>query len=157
MGDQGNLASWLSKIESSHFKSWDLGLDRVTAVGKALGVLKPAPIVVLVAGTNGKGSTCEYLSEFGIRNGLKVGKSTSPHVFEFNERIQIDNEPLADEKIIRAFRLIEERRGATSLTYFEFSALAAMVCFQWERVDVAILEIGLGGRLDAMNLSLIHI
>ena len=64
MGDQGNLACWLSKIESSHPKSWDLGLDRVTAVGKELGVLKPAPIVVLVAGTNGKGSTCEYLSEF---------------------------------------------------------------------------------------------
>ena len=152
MGDQGNLASWLSKIESSHFKSWDLGLDRVTAVGKQLGVLKPAPIVVLVAGTNGKGSTCEYLSEFGIRNGFKVGKSTSPHFFEFNERIQIDNEPLADEKIISAFKLIDEIRGAISLTYFEFSALAAMVCFLRERVDVAILEIGLGGRLDAMNI-----
>ena len=97
-------------------------------------------------------STCEYLSEFGIRNGFKVGKSTSPHFFEFNERIQIDNEPLADEKIISAFKLIEEIRGAISLTYFEFSALAAMVCFLRERVDVAILEIGLGGRLDAMNI-----
>ena len=152
VGDEGDLASWLSKIESTHFKSWDLGVERVKAVGRELGVLKPAPVVLLVAGTNGKGSTCEYLSEFAMHNGLKVGKSTSPHIFRFNERIQVDNVPVPDEKIVSAFELIEEKRGTISLTYFEFSALAAMVCFLSERVDVAIMEIGLGGRLDAMNI-----
>ena len=122
------------------------------AVGRELGVLRPAPVVLLVGGTNGKGSTCEYLSEFGIRNGLKVGKSTSPHIFRFNERIQVNNNPLPDEQIVNALKLVEEGRGTISLTYFEFSALAAMVCFLSEQVDVAILEVGLGGRLDAMNI-----
>ena len=150
--EKNDLGFWLSKIQSTHFKSWDLGLERVEAVGRALGVLRPAPVVLLVAGTNGKGSTCEYLSEFGIRSGLKVGKSTSPHIFRFNERIQVNNTPMSDEKIASALKLVDEKRGTISLTYFEFSALAAMVCFQSEEVDVAILEIGLGGRLDAMNI-----
>ena len=149
---ESDLAFWLSKIQSTHPKSWDLGLERVKAVGRELGVLRPAPVVLLVGGTNGKGSTCEYLSEFGIRNRLKVGKSTSPHIFRFNERIQVNNTPLPDEKIVSALKLVEEQRGTISLTYFEFSALAAMVCFLLEEVDVAILEVGLGGRLDAMNI-----
>ena len=149
---ENDLEFWLSKIASTHFKSWDLGLERVKAVGRELGVLRPAPVVLLVGGTNGKGSTCEYLSEFGIRAGLKIGKSTSPHIFRFNERIQVNNTPLPDEQIVNALKLVEEGRGTISLTYFEFSALAAMVCFLSEQVDVAILEVGLGGRLDAMNI-----
>ena len=146
---ENDLEFWLSKIVNT-LKSWDLGLERVKAVGRELGVLRPAP-VLLVGGTNGKGSTCEYLSEFGIRAGLKIGKSTSPHIFRFNERIQVNNTPLPDEQIVNA----QTGRGGTgdiSLTYFEFSALAAMVCFLLEEVDVAILEVGLGGRLDAMNI-----
>ena len=118
---ESDLAFWLSKIQSTHPKSWDLGLERVKAVGRELGVLRPAPVVLLVGGTNGKGSTCEYLSEFGIRNRLKVGKSTSPHIFRFNERIQVNNTPLPDEKIVSALKLVEEQRGTISLTYFEFS------------------------------------
>ena len=147
-----DLEWWLSYIESVHAKSWDLGLERVSKVAQRLDVVRPAPVVVVVGGTNGKGSVCEYLSEFGVRNNLKVGKSTSPHMLDYNERIQINNELLPDEEIVDVFRLIESSREEISLTYFEFSALAAMLTFVREQVDVAILEIGLGGRLDAMNI-----
>ena len=88
--EESDLEFWLSKIASTHFKSWDLGLERVKAVGRELGVLRPAPVVLLVGGTNGKVQPAS-ISEFGIRNRLKVGKSTSPLIFRFNERIQVNN------------------------------------------------------------------
>lgn len=147
-----NLDDWLSRIEQLHPKSWDLGLERVGEVGRRLDVLKPAKTVFLVAGTNGKGTTCEAIAGLCRRRGLRVGKSTSPHLVSFNERIVVDGEPASDEAICGAFAAIEAARGDISLSYFEFGALAAMLLFREASVDVAVLEIGLGGRLDAMNI-----
>ena len=131
---------------------WDLGLDRVSEVGRRLKVLHPAVTTVLVAGTNGKGSTCEYLERFAMANGLSVGKSTSPHIHQFNERIAIDGVAVPDQSIVRAFQEIESARKEITLTYFEFATLASLLLFCEQKVDVAILEVGLGGRLDAMNI-----
>ena len=131
---------------------WDLGLDRVSEIGSRLNLLHPAATTILVAGTNGKGSTCEYLERFAMANGLNVGKSTSPHLHQFNERIAIAGVPVSDESIVRAFQEIESARKEITLTYFEFATLASLFLFSQAKVDVAILEVGLGGRLDAMNI-----
>ena len=131
---------------------WDLGLDRVNRVATALNVKHPASTVILVAGTNGKGSYCEALNTLSMEAGLKTGLTTSPHIHQFSERIRIDGRPVEDEVIVAAFDSIEEARGETTLTYFEFASLAAMVIFESNALDVAILEVGLGGRLDAMNV-----
>ncbi|MFT4720965.1 MAG: dihydrofolate synthase/folylpolyglutamate synthase [Candidatus Azotimanducaceae bacterium] len=147
------LADWLLIIEQQHPVKWDLGLARVGEVGRRLGVLKPAPLTFLVAGTNGKGSTCEYLYQLCRTQNLKVGKSTSPHLQRFNERIEVQGEATTDAEICRAFAAIDEARAEISLSYFEFGALAALLVFKWQAVDVAILEVGLGGRLDAMNMT----
>ena len=147
-----NLDDWLTRIESAHPVSWDLGLERVGRVGRTLDLIHPGERVVLVAGTNGKGSTCKYLSDMGRMAGLKVGLTTSPHLFKFNERIEIDGQPVEDDEIVSAFEAIETARGDTSLTYFEFASLAAMFVFRQNEVDLTILEVGLGGRLDAMNI-----
>lgn len=147
-----DLNDWLARIQRVHPVDWDLGLERVGRVGKVLGIEHPGEKVVLVAGTNGKGSTCQYLSDMARAAGLTVGASTSPHLFQFNERIVIDGQPVADSLIVEAFEAIEAARGETSLTYFEFSSLASMLIFQWKAVDLSILEVGLGGRLDAMNI-----
>ena len=147
-----SLDHWLSYIQEVHPVGWDLGLDRVSEVGRRLKVLHPAVTTVLVAGTNGKGSTCEYLERFAMANGLSVGKSTSPHIHHFNERIAIDGVPVPDQSIVRAFQEIESARKEITLTYFEFATLASLFLFCEQNVDVAILEVGLGGRLDAMNI-----
>ena len=118
----------------------------------ALNVKHPASTVILVAGTNGKGSYCEALNTLSMEAGLKTGLTTSPHIHQFSERIRIDGRPVEDEVIVAAFDSIEEARGETTLTYFEFASLAAMVIFESNALDVAILEVGLGGRLDAMNV-----
>ena len=152
LGTGASLDEWLDGIIGLHPVSWDLGLVRVAEVGKRLALLHPAPTTLLVAGTNGKGSVCEYLERFALANHLRVGKSTSPHLLRFNERIALDGSPASDELIVQAFEQIDQARGDTSLTYFEFAALASMLIFQQADVDVAILEIGLGGRLDAMNI-----
>ena len=146
------LEDWLSYIETVHPFGWDLGLNRVSEVGHRLELLRPAPTTILVAGTNGKGSTCEYLERFAKADGLSVGKATSPHIHLFNERIAIDGKPVADQSIVRAFQQIESARKEITLTYFEFATLAALFLFSEKKVDVAILEVGLGGRLDAMNI-----
>ncbi len=145
------LDDWITLIESRH-PGWDLGLERVTEVGKRLDVLKPAPQVILVAGTNGKGSTCEYLTGLSMKAGLTVGTSTSPHFRRFNERIRVNGVEVDDDVIIAAFSEIEAAREEISLSYFEFSTLASLVVFKHQQVDIAVLEIGLGGRLDAMNI-----
>jgi dihydrofolate synthase/folylpolyglutamate synthase len=151
--DKGfSLNDWLSYIEEVHPLGWDLGLNRVREVGRRLRLLHPAAKTIVVAGTNGKGSTCEYLERFAIANGLSVGKSTSPHMFLFNERIAINGKPLSDQSIVRAFEEIESARKKITLTYFEFATLASLLLFSKQKVDVAILEVGLGGRLDAMNI-----
>ncbi len=146
------LADWLEYIETIHSSSWDLGLERVGAVAEHLQLSKPAPTSVIVAGTNGKGSTCVCLEQILLAAGLSVGCTLSPHVHEFNERIRINGQELDDPALCAAFEVIEAGRGDTTLTYFEFAALAALHCFRQASVDVAILEIGLGGRLDAFNI-----
>ena len=147
-----SLDDWLSYIEEVHPLGWDLGLNRVSEVGRRLELLRPLATTILVAGTNGKGSTCEYLERFAMANGLSVGKSTSPHIHVFNERIAIDGKPVSDQSIVRAFQQVESARKELTLTYFEFATLASLFLFKEQKVDVAILEVGLGGRLDAMNI-----
>ncbi len=151
MFDRNSLAQWLSYIESVNMKTIDMGLERTEIVRQKLS-LKPACPVITVAGTNGKGSVCAYLTAIYHAAGLKVGTLTSPHLLKFNERICINGEPVSDELIIRAFCAIEDTRADTTLTYFEFNALAAVWIFAQEQVDVMVLETGLGGRLDAVNV-----
>lgn len=151
-GADAGLDRWLDYIGSVHPVGWDLGLDRVASVGAKLEVLHVADTVILVAGTNGKGSTCEYLEQFALSSNLSVGKSTSPHLSHFNERIAVDGSPVSDADIVEAFLEIERARGDITLTYFEFATLASLVVFKSRQLDVTILEIGLGGRLDAMNI-----
>lgn len=146
-----SLAKWLSYVESLHPKSWDLGLVRVQTVAERLPPISSGT-VFLVAGTNGKGSTCEYIDQLCRCCGLVVGKSTSPHLINFNERIQINGQTASDEEIVSAFDTIERARGDISLTYFEFAVLASLLIFTNHKVDVSVLEVGLGGRLDAMNI-----
>jgi dihydrofolate synthase/folylpolyglutamate synthase len=145
------LADWLAYIERQHPAEVELGLERVARVAGALGLL-PAPVpVVLVGGTNGKGSTLGFLEAALAAAGHRVGAYTSPHFFRFNERVRIGGEPVADAPLAEAFAAVEAARGETPLTYFEFSTLAAMVVFAGQ-AEVILLEVGLGGRLDAVNI-----
>ena len=147
------LATWLDYIERQHPVAWDLGLARVGTVADRLNVRAPAPLVLTVAGTNGKGSTTTAIEHFLIALGLKTGATFSPHLFEFNERIRLDGKEVDDEAICAAFVAIESVRGETSLTYFEYAMLAAFWSFKRAKVDAAVIEVGLGGRLDASNIA----
>lgn len=146
------LGQWLSHLESLHPREMELGLERVSGVAADLDLLAPAAPVVTVAGTNGKGSTIAVLESLFSQAGRKVGCFTSPHFLRFNERIRVDCDEVPDVEIVAAFEQIEAARGSTSLTYFEFSTLAALLVFRARRVDVLLLEVGLGGRLDASNI-----
>ncbi|HET9114287.1 MAG TPA: bifunctional tetrahydrofolate synthase/dihydrofolate synthase [Burkholderiales bacterium] len=146
-----SLSEWLVYLESLHGKTIDMGLERVAIVAAQLFTAMPMAIVT-VGGTNGKGSTCAYLEAILIEAGYRVGLYTSPHLLRYNERIRINRTPVSDEALVSAFDRIEAVRGKTSLTYFEFGTLAAMHLFEQAAVDVAILEVGLGGRLDAVNV-----
>ena len=148
--DADNLADWLAHLEALHPSAIDMGLARVAQVRDAMG-LRPAFPVITVGGTNGKGSTCAMLSAAYKAAGFKVGTYTSPHLLHYNERVAVDLQPAPDAAIVESFRAIERARGETSLTYFEFGTLAAMQQFIAEGVDVAVMEVGLGGRLDAVN------
>ena len=152
VGEKNDLGFWLSKIESTHFKSWDLGLERVEAVGRALGVLRPAPVVLLVAGTNGKGSTCAYLAEMARTKGERVHIYTSPHLVNFNERILLDSTPVDDKTLIEAFARCEAANFGEPITFFEITTAAALLLFSEHPADRLILEVGLGGRFDATNV-----
>ncbi len=134
-----------------HPSAIDLGLDRVRCVSAALG-LNPGFLVITVGGTNGKGSTCAYLEAMLTAAGYKTGLYTSPHLRRYNERVRIAGEESNDADLIAAFERIDAARGETSLTYYEFGTLGAMLQFVDAEVDVAILEVGLGGRLDAVNI-----
>jgi dihydrofolate synthase/folylpolyglutamate synthase len=147
-----NLEEWLALQESVHPKTIDMGLTRVSAVARALGVDKPAYRVITVAGTNGKGSTVVHLDGLLRAGGASTGMFTSPHFVRYNERIRVNGSDASDDEIVAAFERIEDARGPTTLTFFEFNALAALLIFTERKVDVAILEVGLGGRLDAVNL-----
>lgn len=146
------LAMWLDYLASIHTSAIDLGLDRVQAVAKSANLTKPAPTVITVAGTNGKGSTCAIMEAILLDAGYSVGVYSSPHLIRYNERVRVNGHDLDDEKHAQAFAFIEQQRGDISLSFFEFGTLAALRLFQTENVDVVLLEVGLGGRLDATNV-----
>lgn len=147
-----NLGGWLAWQEQSHHLSIDLGLERVAKVYRALNSENIKPLTITVAGTNGKGSCIAYLESFYRHQGYRVGAYTSPHILRYNERIKIDGQPVADELICEAFERIERVRNDTSLSYFEFGTLAALDIFSRSQLDIQLLEVGLGGRLDAVNI-----
>ena len=146
------LADWLKLHESVHPRSIDMGLERVTRVAQALNLTEPVSAVITVGGTNGKGSVAAHLEALIGAHGARVGLFTSPHLLRYNERIRVDGAEVADATLIEAFERIEAARGATTLTFFEYNTLAALVIFAARALDVAVLEVGLGGRLDATNL-----
>ena len=147
------LAEWLSWQESLNPKEIDLGLDRVSEVLSKLNFSSDfiCPVIT-VAGTNGKGSTVAFLESIFHQAGVSVGCYTSPHLFAYNERIRVDTLSVSDETLCEAFEIIDQARGETPLTYFEFGTLASLVVFQMSGVEVVVLEVGLGGRLDAVNV-----
>jgi dihydrofolate synthase/folylpolyglutamate synthase len=145
------LADWLARLERLHPKGIDLGLDRVRAVADRLDLALNAPTII-VGGTNGKGSTCAMLEAMLRAAGYRTGLYTSPHLFDFNERARIDGVAATDDDLVAQFDAVEAARGGVSLTYFEFTTLAILRLFAAARLDAVVLEIGLGGRLDAVNL-----
>lgn len=151
-GSFRDLADWLSWLETLSPAKIVLGLDRVEAVLGRLDV-DPPGTTIHVAGTNGKGSSVAMLEALLLSRGESVGCYTSPHVLRFNERIRVGGGDVDDDAIIAAFERIESARMQTPLTYFEFSTLAALVVFEARSVDIAILEVGMGGRLDAVNAT----
>ncbi len=144
------LAEWLEYIERIHPKSIQLGLERVAKVRDALG-LSSAAALFIVAGTNGKGSTCAMLEAILLAAGYRVGLYTSPHLIRYNERVRLGGTPVDDTRLCAAFEAVEHARGDAALTYFEFGTLAAWQIFATVPLDAVILEVGLGGRLDAVN------
>jgi len=145
------LADWLARLEKLHPSTIALGLERVRRVKDALG-LAPAFPIIMVGGTNGKGSTCACLEAILAAAGYRTGLYTSPHLLRYNERVRIAGREADDAELVAAFERVDAARGDTSLTYFEFGTLGAMAQFIAAGVDVAILEVGLGGRLDAVNV-----
>ena len=146
-----NLTDWLGYIESIHPSTIDLTLERTRIVIERLNLDVSFPILT-IGGTNGKGSTCSILESIYREAGYKVACYTSPHFLNFNERIKIQALAVSDEVICEAFSRIESAREGVTLTYFEYGTIAAMIIFSEAHVDVAILEVGLGGRLDAVNV-----
>ena len=148
---ESSLSKWLARIERLHAKPIELGLDRVRAVADAL-QLKLAPPAIVVGGTNGKGSTCAMLDSILRAAGYRVGLYTSPHLLDFNERCRVDGVSPPDEALVEQFEAVEAARGSTSLTYFEFTTLAIFRLLSRAQLDAMVLEVGLGGRLDAVNI-----
>jgi dihydrofolate synthase/folylpolyglutamate synthase len=146
------LAAWLYYLEHLHSQAIELGLDRVKRVAERLDLLKPAPYVFTVAGTNGKGTTCRTLEAILLAAGLRVGVYSSPHLVRYTERVRIQGQELDEAEHCRSFAELEAGRGETSLTYFEYGTLSALYLFRQAALDVVILEVGLGGRLDATNI-----
>jgi len=145
-----SLTDWLARLERLHPSTIELGLERVRHVKDALGLAPTFPLIV-VGGTNGKGSSCAYLEAILGAAGYKTGLYTSPHLLHYNERVRIAGREASDAELVAAFEKVDAARGETSLTYFEFGTLGAIAQFVDAGVDVAILEVGLGGRLDAVN------
>lgn len=146
------LSMWLHYLENIHTSAIDLGLDRVANVAQSANLTKPAPTVITVAGTNGKGSTCALMEAILLDAGYRVGVYSSPHLIHYNERVRINGHDVTDNVLTKSFDFIERKRKAISLSFFEFGTLAALRIFQMESVDVVLLEVGLGGRLDATNV-----
>lgn len=147
-----SLEQWLQRLETIHPTEMELGLERVSRVAHTLALLPVSQPVITVAGTNGKGSTVAVLEALLHECGYRTGTFTSPHLLRFNERIRVAGAEASDAEIIAAFAAIDEARGEVSLTYFEFAALAALLVFKAREPDILVLEVGLGGRLDAVNI-----
>jgi dihydrofolate synthase/folylpolyglutamate synthase len=145
------LEGWLGLLEARHGQAIQLGLDRVRAVRDALDLPQTCPVFT-IGGTNGKGSTCALLEAVLLAAGYRVGLYTSPHLLKYNERVRIDGRDVSDEALVEAFAEVERARGDVPLTYFEHGTLAAWVAFCRAGLDAIILEVGLGGRLDAVNV-----
>ena len=146
------VSDWLEYLESLHPSEIELGLERIRGVAERLNCLKPAPLVILVAGTNGKGTSSALLANLLRAQGMTVGVYSSPHIQRYNERVQINGEQISDAELLHSFEQVEAVRGDVGLTYFEFGTLAALSHFQHQALDACVLEIGLGGRLDAVNI-----
>ena len=151
IGNPATLDAWLALLEKRHVKTIDMGLDRVMQVRQHLDLVFACP-VIMVAGTNGKGSTCAMLESILLQAGYRVGLYSKPHFLKFNERARIGGESVSDAVLISAFCAVEAARGDISLSYFEFTTLAIMLLLRDTALDVVILEVGLGGRLDAVNV-----
>ena len=154
MASPSSLPAWLAYLETLHPKPIAMGLERVAAVASRLDIRLACPVIT-VAGTNGKGSTCAMLEAIYRHAGYRTGLYTSPHLLRFNERVRIGAETVGDEALVAAFDVVETARSrepGVSLTYFEFTTLAALLLFRQASLDVLILEVGLGGRLDAVNV-----
>jgi dihydrofolate synthase/folylpolyglutamate synthase len=147
-----SLGEWLAYLEQLHPSAIDMGLERSQKVLARLALGKLAPRVVTVTGTNGKGSTCAFVASMLRAQGLKVGVYSSPHLLRYNERVLIDGEEASDERLCEAFAAVEAARGEISLTYFEMGTLAAFWLFYQSKLDAVVLEVGLGGRLDTVNV-----
>jgi len=147
-----SLADWLRVQETVHGQGIDLGLTRVRAVAERMQLLPFGPRAIIVAGTNGKGSTVAGLEAMLRALGVKAGAFTSPHLLRYNERIRVDGGEAGDAELVAAFEAIDAARGDITLTFFEYNALAALQVFRARGVQVAVLEVGLGGRLDAVNI-----
>ena len=146
------LPDWLALLETRHSETQiNMGLDRVQAVKARMQLAFTCP-VIMVAGTNGKGSTCAMLESVLLRAGYKVGLYIKPHFLDFNERARVLGEMASDDQLVASFQAVEAVRGDTPLTYFEFTTLAILHLLSQAKLDVAILEVGLGGRLDAVNV-----
>ncbi|MFP1868727.1 bifunctional tetrahydrofolate synthase/dihydrofolate synthase [Lonsdalea quercina] len=146
------LATWLYYLEHLHTQAIELGLDRITQVADSLQLRQPANTVFTVAGTNGKGTTCRTLESILLAAGLRVGVYSSPHLLRYTERVRIQGKELPEAMHSEAFAVVEAGRDNVSLTYFEYGTLAALQLFKQAQLDVVILEVGLGGRLDATNI-----
>ena len=165
------LADWLAQLERQHPRAIDLGLERVREVAQRMELGRPAPCVITVGGTNGKGSTVAFIEAIARASGLHVGAYTSPHLLAYNERVRIDGRDVGDVELVEAFAAVERARLAPSpvadatpsptrgegkseisLTYFEHGTLAALWLFERANLDLTVLEVGLGGRLDAVNI-----
>jgi len=148
---KNSLQLWLQRLEQMQPDKIELGLDRIKKVALKAGLAQPEFGIITVAGTNGKGSTVAFCDAILTGLGHSTGVYTSPHFIEFNERIVIRNERVDDGLLVEAFEVIDNARSSVALTYFEFTTLAGIYCFSQAKIDVAILEVGLGGRLDAVN------
>lgn len=149
---QRTLGEWLAYLEQLHPSAIDMGLERSQQVAARLGLGRPAPRVITVTGTNGKGSTCAFVAALLQAQGLKVGVYSSPHLLRYNERVQLNGVDASDAQLCEAFAALDAGRGDISLTYFEMGTLAALWLFERAQLDIVVLEVGLGGRLDTVNV-----
>ncbi|VFP80491.1 bifunctional tetrahydrofolate synthase/dihydrofolate synthase [Candidatus Erwinia haradaeae] len=149
---KSTLSEWLHHIQNLHAQPIDLGIERVRHVAMVLNLLTPASIIFTVAGTNGKGTTCRAIELILLASGYQVGVYNSPHLMHYNERIRIRGREVTEEELITSFSVVDMGRKNISLTYFEFGTLSALWLFREAKLDIVILEVGLGGRLDATNI-----